>query len=173
MKTIACLLLVVLNCFILFSQTNTITYPKVGEKFRDFSAETIDGEKVNISDSIKNKMAIIHFWSPWCHSSRNAGREMIPIYEKYKQNGLVIISTANVKDSTIFRTALSEDKTPWLNLVDINNKNNVWSIYGLMAWDGSEGGGGGYLIDERGYIIAYANSTKKLNKILSKKYKKN
>jgi len=144
---------------------------RVGDHFRDFKAETIDGNSINVSDSIKNKIAIIHFWSPWCHASRNNGRKiMIPVYEKYKQNGLVIISIANVKDTIAFIKALNEDKIPWLNLVDINNKNNVWNIYGIIAWDGADGGGGGYLIDEKGYIIAYANSAKKLNKILSKKY---
>ena len=67
---------------------------KVGGKFIDFASQTIDGKRVRLSDEINGKVALIDLWASWCGPCRARSRSMIPVYEKYKNKGFVVIGVA-------------------------------------------------------------------------------
>ncbi len=48
---------------------------------------------------------------------------MIPIYEKYKNNGFMILGIAReFKNTLAFENALEREKFPWLNLIELDDK---------------------------------------------------
>lgn len=135
----------------------------VGGHYFDFKAPTIDGKIVTISDSIKGNVALIDLWSTWCGPCRYTAKSMIPIYEKYKDKGFTVIGVCGVyKDMNQYHIAVENDKYPWLNLVEFNNQNGIWSLYNK---EGS--GGGNFLVDTDGKILAISPNAKEVEEILS------
>ena len=91
---------------------------------------------------------------------------MIPAYEKYKNKGFVIVGIAReYNDTERFKTAIEKDKYPWLNLIELDNKNDIWNKYNI-----SNAAGCTYLIDKNGQILAINPTAEELDKILNEIY---
>ncbi|HJR99851.1 MAG TPA: TlpA disulfide reductase family protein [Flavobacterium sp.] len=135
---------------------------KVGGMYIDFSAPTIDGKNIIASDIIAGKVALIDLWASWCGPCRVTSKSYIPVYEKYKEKGFVILGVANeFKNTNAFVKAIEKDKYPWLNLIELENKNRIWDKYNI-----SNSGGSTFLIDARGIILAIHPDAEELDKIL-------
>ena len=50
---------------------------------------------------------------------------------------------------------------PWLSLVELDKQNRIWEKYGIANW-----GGGTYLVDNAGTIIAINPSADEVRNIL-------
>ncbi len=75
---------------------------------------------------------------------------MVPLYDEYKDKGFTIIGVAGeFKNTDRLVKFLKKEKWEWTNLVELDRKNKIWQKYGV---DG--GGGGIFLIDENGLILA-------------------
>ena len=135
---------------------------KVGGMYIDFSAPTIDGKNIMASDVIAGKVALIDLWASWCGPCRVTSKSYIPVYEKYKEKGFVILGVANeFKNTNAFVKAIEKDQYPWLNLIELENKNRIWDKYNV-----SNSGGSTFLIDARGIILAIHPDAEELDKIL-------
>lgn len=135
---------------------------KVGGMYIDFSAPTIDGKNIIASDVIAGKVALIDLWASWCGPCRVTSKSYIPVYEKYKEKGFVILGVANeFKNTNAFVKAIEKDQYPWLNLIELENKNRIWDKYNI-----SNSGGSTFLIDTRGIILAIHPDAEELDKIL-------
>ena len=142
---------------------NTISTIRVGGHYIDFSAPTIDGRMVKLSDEIKGKVALIDLWSTWCGPCRTFSKSMIPVYEKYKDKGFTVIGIAGIyKNTDEFKRAIEKDKYPWLNLIEMNNETGIWSKYGA-----SNAGGATFLVDTTGKILDITPSAEEVEKILN------
>lgn len=135
---------------------------QVGGRYIDFSAQNLDGEIKQLSDEINGKVALINLWSVWCGPCRATGKSMVPVYEKYKDKGFTVIGVASIqKDTKQLKVALEKDKYPWLNLIELDNKNGIWSKYNI-----SNSGGSMWLVDSDGKILAVHPSAEEVDKIL-------
>lgn len=132
------------------SLLDAINNIKVEKKYIDFQAPDLKGNKIKLSDKIDGKIALLDLWATWCAPCIAKTRNMIPIYNEYKDKGFTIIGIAGeFKNTKRLINFLEKEKWEWTNLVELDRQNNIWQKYGI---DGS--GGGIFLIDEDGIILA-------------------
>ncbi len=141
---------------------NAIDNIKVGRKYINFSAPDLNGNEIKLSNEINGKMAILDLWATWCSPCIAKSREMIPVYNEYKDKGFTIIGVAGeFKNTDRLLKFLKEEKLPWLNLVELDRKNNIWQKYGVGG-----AGGGIFLIDKNGEILAINPTAEEVRKEL-------
>ena len=140
---------------------------KVGGRYIDFEAPDLQGNNVKLSEQIQGKIAVIHLWASWCGPCRQNGKQLIPVYEAYKDKGFTVVGIARErKNIDAMKTAIEKDKYPWLNLVELNDKAQIWTKYGL-----SNAAGGEFLVDENGVILAISPTAKEVEEILQERLK--
>jgi hypothetical protein len=89
---------------------------------------------------------------------------MIPVYEKFRDKGFVIIGVANeYRNTEAFQAAVKKDRYPWLNLIELNNANGIWDKYNIAG-----SGGCTYLIGRDGKILAIHPDAAELERMLLK-----
>jgi len=146
---------------------NAIENIKVGKKYIDFSAPDLNGNIVKLSNEISGQIAILDLWATWCGPCIAKSRTMVPLYNEYKDKGFTIVGVAGeFKNTDRLVKFFEREKWPWLNLVELDEQNNIWQNYGV------EGGGGGiFLIDKSGEILAVNPTAEEVRKELEDKLK--
>lgn len=95
----------------------------VGSKAPDFIRETIDGQKVSLSD-YKDKYVLLDFWASWCGPCLRAMPKMEDIYGKYHTQGLEIIGVSCDEDADEWRDAVEKYGLGlWKHVLSIENCN--------------------------------------------------
>ncbi len=120
-----------------------------GNKYIDYDVCDSDGKTVKLSSLYTGKIVYIDLWASWCGPCRKHAKELIPLYEKYKDKGFQIIAIAREQKEENMHKAIKKDGYPWLCLLELNDKNQIWWKNGV-----SNAGGGGFLIDDEGTILA-------------------
>ena len=135
---------------------------KVGKKYVDFFAPDLEGKKVKLSDQINGQVALLDLWATWCGPCIAKSRTMVPLYNEYKDKGFTVVGVAGeFKNTNRLVKFLEKEKWPWLNLVELDRENAIWQKYKV------EGGGGGiFLIDEEGIILAKNPSAEEVRFVL-------
>jgi len=135
---------------------------KTGVPFIDFIAVDMNGKHVKLSERIAGKPTVLHLWASWCGPCRQKGKELIPVYEEFRDKGFVVIGVARERNtSAAAEAAIKLDKYPWENLVELNDAEQIWAKYGIGNAAGSD-----FLIDEQGNIIAVAPSIEEIKNFL-------
>ena len=136
-----------------------------GGRYVDFEVPDLEGNKVRLSDIIKGKIAVIDLWASWCMPCRAKAKAMIPIYEKYKDRGFEIVGVAReFKNTDRLKQAIKLDGYPWLQLVELDDGCRIWTQYML-----GNAGGGVFLVDRDGKILAVNPKPEEVQKILEQK----
>lgn len=136
-----------------------------GGHYVDFEAPDLEGCKVKLSDVIKGKVAIIDLWASWCMPCRAKAKAMIPLYEKYKDRGFKIVGVAReFKNTDRMKQAIKQDGYPWLQLVELDDSYQIWTRYML-----GNAGGGVFVVDRDGKILAVNPKPEEVQKILEQK----
>jgi len=141
---------------------NALKNIKVGKKYIDFSAPDLNGNIVKLSNAISGQVAILDLWATWCGPCIAKSRKMVPIYNEYKNKGFTIVGVAGeFRNTDRLIKFFEKEKWPWLNLVELDEQNKIWQKYGV---DG--GGGGIFLIDKNGTILAINPTAEEVRKEL-------
>jgi len=64
--------------------------PREGFLAPDFTLDTLEGEKVTLSD-LRGKIVLINLWATWCPPCRAETPALENSYEQYKDSGVVIL----------------------------------------------------------------------------------
>ena len=88
-----------------------LKHAQVGEKYIDFTAQTMDGDTFRLSD-IDEKYIILQFWSPGCGFCRKANKHFADTYSTFKDS-VEIVSFALSKNKQHIVDAAKKDSIHW------------------------------------------------------------
>ena len=137
---------------------------KPGRKYIDYLVPDERGRDVMLSSLYQGKLIYINLWASWCGSCRRHAKSLIPVFEKYENRGFQIISFARESRKGAMEEAEERDGYPWKSQVELNDRHQIWLRNGL-----GNAGGGGYLIDNNGTILAVYPSAGELEAILKRR----
>jgi len=138
---------------------------RVGGKLIDFTLPDLDGNKQTLSELIKGKVALIDLWATWCGPCILESRTMAPVYNDFRDKGFTIVGVAaEFRDTKAMKQRIEKEKWPWINLVDLDQQNHIWDIYGI-----SGSGGRIFLVDQKGVILAINPSADEVRKRLEER----
>ncbi len=134
-----------------------------GGSYIDFTAPDLQGKQHQISALVKGRVTLLDFWGSWCGSCIANAKLMMPVYEEFKQKGFQVVGIAReYKNTKGLNIALKRDKFPWLNLLELNDKNAIWNKYAI-----SNSGGTTILLDKTGHILAIDPSPQQVRQYLT------
>lgn len=93
--------------------------PQSGQKFPDFSLESLDGEKIAFSELV-GKPIVVNFWATWCDPCK----EEMPLFEAiYRENsGIVVLGVNYNEPANIIRRFVEERGITFPVLLDADGK---------------------------------------------------
>lgn len=145
------------------------SHEKVANSFayEDFAMADMDGKTVSSKEiRIKSKYTFIDFWASWCTPCRKQGRELIPMYNKYKSKGFEVIAVSLDTDAKAWKKATETDGYTWTNLSDLKGFESPMSKkYNIIAIPRN------LVIDHKGNIVAMDLHGKELEAKLAELFK--
>ena len=89
----------------------------VGDVSLDFTAETLEGESVQLAEVRANsRYVLLDFWASWCGSCRVEFPHMKEAYALYRDKGFEIVSVTIDDDREAWEVASDEEDLPWIDL---------------------------------------------------------
>ncbi len=122
----------------------------VGKKFTDFELKTLDNQTQKLSDYVgKSKYLFIEFTASWCGPCRADMPHLKKAFDKYKDDGLAVISISLDTSLKVWKIFINESDAPWTHLSDLKGTGSelteAYHVYGIPD---------GVLLDETGTILA-------------------
>lgn len=137
---------------------------KVGNNYIDFEAPDMEGKIFRLSQMIKgSRIVVLDLWASWCGPCRMQAMKNIPIYEKYKDKGMCVVSVARERNNLDdLEKAVAKDGYKWPVLVELNDRINLWRQY-----NAGDSGGEMYVIDPATKkILAIGPSTEEIEALV-------
>jgi|GEM_PF-778792 len=145
---------------------NGIANIRVGSSFVDFTAPNLEGKETNLSEIIKGTVTLLNLWATWCGPCISHSRDLLPVYERFKNEPFTVIGVAGeFKNTDRLKAFLTKEKWPWINLVELDRANGIWRKYGV-----DNAGGATFLIDENGLLLAINPSAQEVHAELEKRF---
>ena len=135
-----------------------------GKPYPDYEITGNDGRPLRMSGLIRGKIALVDLWASWCGPCRANSKSMIPVYEEFKDKGFTVVGIAREKRWSDMDQAVRKDGYPWACYAEIEDANNVWALHGI-----GNSGGGTFLVDSDGTLLAVGASADEVREILRKK----
>ena len=133
-----------------------------GKPYIDYEITAADGNKVKYSDLAVGKVTLVDLWASWCGPCRRLSMSYIPVYEKFKGDGLNVISIARESDAASMDQAVAADGYPWQTYLELSDENKIWEKHGA-----GNSGGTSFLIDKDGTILLVHPTAEELDQTLS------
>jgi peroxiredoxin len=99
MRRIIFLALIAMIGFALYQLAGQSKIPEAGDEAPDFKLTTLDGKEMKLSQ-LRGKAVMLNFWGSWCEPCRTEMPAMQQVYEKYKDEGFVIVAV-NIAETDV------------------------------------------------------------------------
>lgn len=84
---------------------------EVGMEIKDFDFHTLDGQSIKLSEAVKGKkLVLVHYFAAWCHNSNFDVNTMKELYEKYKDQGFLVIGVCEYSSEIELRGFIEKHK---------------------------------------------------------------
>lgn len=136
-----------------------------GELAADFSATCLDGSSFQLSH-FRGQYVLLHFWGSWCGPCRRLNPALAETIRSLGLEKIRPISIAIERDSSRWRAAIEQDGLFWpQQLMDATQSQRflngpISNLYGVNQVPSE------FLIDPKGYIVAYNPSLNEIRQIL-------
>ncbi len=118
--------------------------PKVGAQAPDFTLKDLNGQEVTLSN-FRGQPVLINFWATWCPPCRLEKPFLERAYEKYKEEGFVILAVNMRESEATVQAFVEQSGTTFTILLDKSGM--VVSLYRVYAAPTS------FFVDKEGIII--------------------
>lgn len=137
---------------------------QTGKKAPDIFLPNAQGDSVLLSAAFeKNSYVLIDFWASWCGPCRRAMPALKKLYGKYHGRGLEIFSISLDQDNASWKSAMREDGTNWLHVLDEEgNTANTWGVSFIPNT---------FLLDKHRNIVAINPAPEEMDALLEEKLK--
>lgn len=144
---------------------NSKRHIKVSGNFIDFQLAKEKTRVIRLSDVIpQSEYTILDLWAPWCGPCIRKSQKLKENYERLVERNIKVIGVVGGIDNySKFEHAKTKFPYPWKLYPEVNNEKRIWEMYGV-----SRGGGGQFLIDKKGEILAVNPDIKHLLSITEK-----
>jgi peroxiredoxin len=116
--------------------------------------------------SLRGKIVLLDFWASWCGPCRRENPQVVKIYERFKDKGLVILSVSLDESKQNWTNAIKKDKLPWLHVSDLRGwKSIAASHYGVQSIPQT------FVLDKEGNIIGKNLRGEALERFLETQFK--
>lgn len=97
---------------------------------QDFSASTLDGQPVQLSD-YRGQVVMLNFWATWCPPCRAEMPAMQAALDRYADQGLVVLAVNQREDPAVVAAFMRERQLTFPALLDANG--SVGAAYQASA----------------------------------------
>lgn len=131
---------------------------RVGQKAPDFTAKTIDGETIDLSD-LEGKVVLLDFWASWCGPCLADIPHFQSIRATYAEDELHIIGISLDRNLEALNEFLKEEKMDWPHVFQPEGwTGELIKLYNVTSIPDT------YLINRKGIIVAKDLGGKELEK---------
>ena len=117
---------------LLISTFQVIAASKIGDKSPDFSATTLEGKTVSLSDYLGKKPAYLIFWATWCPNCLKEIPEINALHKKFGDRLAILAINVGINDSA--EAARNYQKKHNLQYpVVFDNGSSITSSYGVVG----------------------------------------
>jgi thiol-disulfide isomerase/thioredoxin len=117
--------------------------PRTGSAAPALSGQTTDGKTVSLTD-LKGKVVLINFWATWCGPCRQEMPELVALYKKYKERGLVVLSVAADETHEPVDAFLKDSPLPFTVVYGVEDMKRAYAVNSLPTT---------VLVDKDGQIV--------------------
>lgn len=118
--------------------------PEVGGLAPDFLLQGLEeGTEYRLSD-FRGKAVVLNFWATWCQPCRKEIPQLVQAYDKYKDQGLVVIGLNHAESRSIVRPYAEKFGMDFPIAIDIDGE--MWDRYRLLGLPTT------FFIDRDGFV---------------------
>lgn len=122
----------------------------IGHQAPNFVQKTADSSEVSLKD-FRGKYVLLLFWSTSSNASRNLNKDMVSVYNRFKDKNFMILGASldGEKTRKVWQNAIAKDGLPWKQLMALKSNHNPAAIaYDVESLPST------FLINPQGKIIA-------------------
>lgn len=112
----------------------------------DFTVTTFDGEEISLND-LRGQVVVVNFWASWCIPCKDEAPVLQAAWEKYRDQGVVLLGVAYVDTPTNSLAFIDEFGITYPNAPDAGTRiSDAYHITGVPET---------FIIDQAGNIAQF------------------
>jgi thiol-disulfide isomerase/thioredoxin len=123
----------------------------------DFTLTDLEGRSWHLKE-LKGKVVLVNFWATWCVPCRKEMPDLQALYDKYKDQGFIVLSISDEEASKV-KPCIAEERINYPILLDPGRKaNRLFIVEGIPK---------NFVYDRKGKLVAQAIHMRTRNQFLA------